>query len=407
MKLLDSTLGMQKTSTASLWFPVRNPAGAAVLLCCALLWLAGCNVLRTYDAVQMSPADWYMFGGNVERMSATDHEVRPPLKEVWEYDTNGGFAKYSAAVVDSLVVVGSLDGELHVVRIGSGKRVGTVDLGSAIAGTPVVWENTIYVPLTRSGNNLVAYDLLRGGVSWRVEIGDIETSPLLVENRMYVTSMQGELISVHRVDGMIEWRFHIPAAFKSIRSSPAADDRAIFFGADDGVLYAVRASSGTLLWKFQTHGSVVASPSVHGGKVFVGSSDKTFYCVDADSGRLVWKKDLGSAMYNAAAVSSDRLFLTTTDGRVICLDALSGNTFWTFRAEGVISSSPLLSGSVLYVGSLDKHLYALDALTGRLVWDQKFPSRIRTAPVVWNDYVILLLEDRTVVALKPEGGRPS
>jgi len=384
--------------------PARRFMPAAAVFCVLTCGVIACNVLRMYDAVRMGPEDWYMFGGNMGRMSATGREIRPPLREAWEYDTNGGFAKYSAAVVDSLVVFGSLDGELHVVRIKNGKRVGAVDLGSAIAGTPVVWENTVYVPLTRNENNLVAYDLLRGGVAWRAQTGDIETSPLLVGNKIFVTSMQGELIRLHRIDGTIDWRYHIPSRFKSIRSSPAADDGAVFFGADDGALYAVEASSGTLLWKFQTGGSVVATPSVYKGRVYCGSSDRTLYCLDADSGKLVWKIDVGSTMENALAVGPDRLFLTTTDGHVLSVDAQSGKSLWTFQAGGVISTSPLLTGNVLYVGSLDKHLYALDATTGRVLWDEAFSSRIRTAPVLWEDTMILLLEDRTVVALKQEGG---
>lgn len=381
----------------------RYPFFAVMSL--VVLSVIGCNVLRMDDAVQVRYNDWIMYGGNEQRTHAATGEVQPPLMQVWEYDVDAGFGSGSVTIAESLIFVGNLQGELHVVRIGSGKRVGSVDLGSAIVGAPIVGGEMIYVPLTRNGENLVAFNLLRGAPDWRARIGDIETSPLLIDHRLYVTTMQGELLCVNQGEGATVWTFAISSIGKrkAIRSSPASDGNTIFFGADDGRFYAVRREDGKLVWSFAARGSIFSTPSIWNDKVYFGSTDRTFYCLDAASGSLIWKQDVGSPFYGSPAVDQSHVFAAAADGRVFCFDAVSGEIRWTFRTKSVVNSAPLISGSVLYVGSLDRNFYAIDIVSGRLLWSQPFQSRIKASPVVWHDFLVVLLEDGTIVCLKSQG----
>lgn len=370
-----------------------------------LACLAGCSVLRMYEPLRLMPGDWIQDGGNPQRTNVAQYVVRPPFVRAWEYDAGAGFANASAAVAESLVFVGTLRGELHVIRIGTGRRVGSTDLGVAIAGTPTLSSDVVYVPLTRSEENLIAFNLQRAGTDWRLKVGDIETSPLLIDNRLYVTTMQGELVCVNRVDGAVAWKFRIPGErLKAIRSAPAADKGSVFFGADDGNVYAVGQRDGKLLWTYRTNGSILATPSVRDGKVFVGSTDKTVYCLDADSGALVWKHDMGSRLYGSQAVGGEHVFVGGADGSVRCLVSSSGRVLWSFQAQSVVSAGLLLCGEILYVGALDRHLYALDAGTGKVLWTEEFPSRIKAPPVAWGDFLIVLLEDHSVVGLRTQQG---
>lgn len=385
----------------------RSLAIRFVVLVASLI--GSCSVLRLYDPVKIQPEDWVMYGGNVQRTHVANYTVRLPLIQVWEYDTNAGFGNNSVAVADSFVFVGTLQGELHVVRIGTGKRVGSTDLGSAIVGMPVVAGELVYVPLSRNDDNLVAFNLQRGALAWRVKVSDIETSPLFIENKLYVTTLRGELLCLERFSGEIAWRFEIPSHdhLTSIRSSPAADAETIFFGADDGKLYAVRMQDGKLLWAFATGQSIVATPSVSDGRVFFGSTDNSFYSLDASTGKLVWTRNVGSRFLGGQVVDRGRVFVGTADGRVYCFDANTGDILWRFQTGSVISAAPLSSGSMVFIGSSDKHLYALDAMSGQLEWSKEFTSRIKTSPVAWRNYLIVMLEDRRVVAFQSQGETPS
>ena len=73
-------------------------------------------------------------------------------------------------------------------------------------------------------------------------------------------------------------------------------DGVLFFGSDDGHVYAVDSASGRQRWKFRTGGPVAASPALAGGRVFVGSYDGRFYALDARTGELLWKFNTGGGV---------------------------------------------------------------------------------------------------------------
>jgi outer membrane protein assembly factor BamB len=53
----------------------------------------------------------------------------------------------------------------------------------------------------------------------------------------------------------------------------------VYFGSDDGNLYALHAQTGTKVWNFTTNGSIQSSPAVANGVVYFGSDDGNLYAV--------------------------------------------------------------------------------------------------------------------------------
>lgn len=378
---------------------VKRALHTSILLSLAL---AGCSYLRLQQIAPPASGDWTMYGGNIGRTNAARTEIDPPLKAAWEYDASAGFGPYSGAISGGYLFVGNLAGEVHVIEIATGRPVGSCDFGTSIAGSPIIDRGEMYVALSRSDESVLAYNLVTGTVDWRAKVGDIETSPLLIGRKLYVTTMQGTLVCIDCSDGRIAWTFSLPARVRTriIRSSPASDGERIIFGADDGALYAVGADDGALQWSAKTGATIVASPSVALGKVFVGSLDKTFYAFDARTGARVWKQPLGSNIFASQAVNDRSVFVGTSGHYVYSLDAQTGSIVWRAATTSVVNSPPLVSGSVVYVGCLDKTLYAYAAGTGELLWQTKTDGRIKTMPLASNDILFVLAEDRSVLAFK-------
>ncbi|MGH9631234.1 MAG: PQQ-binding-like beta-propeller repeat protein, partial [Bryobacteraceae bacterium] len=63
-----------------------------------------------------------------------------------------------------------------------------------------------------------------------------------------------------------------------IDSSPAVTDGRIFFGSNDGHLYAIDAAKGTKVWEFDAGAPISASPAIAGSRIVVGSQDGVIYC---------------------------------------------------------------------------------------------------------------------------------
>jgi len=60
----------------------------------------------------------------------------------------------------------------------------------------------------------------------------------------------------------VKWKF---ATGGRVVASAVARDAIIYFGSDDGNLYAVDAATGRQIWKFTSAGPVSSTPAVDGG----------------------------------------------------------------------------------------------------------------------------------------------
>src|SRR6266478_1607980 len=84
----------------------------------------------------------------------------------------------------------------------------------------------------------------------------------------------------------VKWKF--PTGDRII-SSPIFKDNVIYFGGDDGNVYAVDAATGRQIWKRATNGPVPATPAITDGMLYVGSYDGKFYALNAQTGAVKWK----------------------------------------------------------------------------------------------------------------------
>jgi eukaryotic-like serine/threonine-protein kinase len=187
----------------------------------------------------------------------------------------------------------------------------------------------------------------------------------------------------------VKWTF--PTGDRVV-SSPVWQDGVLYFGGDDGNVYAVDAASGRQLWKHATGGPVPASPAVADGRVLVGSYDGKFYALDARTGALQWKFATGGerrfeakglhgmqpakqtiadpfdVFLSSPVVAQGIVYFGSGDGHLYALAAATGELRWKFETGDVVHASPAYADGVVYVGSWDARLYAVDAATGREKW---------------------------------------
>jgi outer membrane protein assembly factor BamB len=366
------------------------------------LMLAGCAGLRVDRSLRPRPYDWLMYGGSEARTQRSFTEVAPPLERRWEYNALGGITA-SPLVRDSVVLVATLHGELQAVNLSNGKRIGYVVLESSVAGTPA-WDGLYaYVPLANAEESLVCLSLTRAQKAWGVSLGPIESSPLLLKDRLYVTTLDGIVYCVKKQDGMEVWKFEsAPKAIrKPIRSSPATDGRVLVFGSDEGTIFGLDIETGRLLWKHAVRASIFASTIIQDGKAIVGALDGVLHAVDVTSGKHLWLYETGSKIYGSAAANAEKVFVGSADGVLHAIDVRTGKEVWRFQTKSVINSAPLVAGGFLYFGSLDRTLYTLRTDTGEEVWRLPVEGRIKVPPVLWGRTLLVTYEDKYIAALKP------
>ena len=72
-------------------------------------------------------------------------------------------------------------------------------------------------------------------------------------------------------------------------------------GPRTGILYALNASTGALLWKYTTGVLLDSSPAVANGVVYVGSYDENLYALNASTGALLWKYTTAGRLFLAGS----------------------------------------------------------------------------------------------------------
>ena len=226
----------------------------------------------------------------------------------------------------------------------------------------------------------------------------------------------------------LAWAFSL-GSVANARSQPAVADGRVFVGTEAGVVFALDAATGCMLWQFKAdlpvRTSVVASKSA----IFVGDVAANVYAADAATGTRLWKTHVDE--HKAAVVTgAPQLYrgvlyvpvssyestlpldpaygCCTFRGSVVALDAAKGNVIWktytiddTAKATGKSKSGAQTKGPSgapvwstptiderldrLYVATGNNYsdpvtprsdaVLALDRRTGKILWSRQFSPR--------------------------------
>ncbi|HVO88409.1 MAG TPA: PQQ-binding-like beta-propeller repeat protein [Casimicrobiaceae bacterium] len=232
----------------------------------------------------------------------------------------------------------------------------------------------------------------------------------------------------------IKWTF--PTGDRIV-SSPVYRDGTLYFGGDDGYVYAVGAIDGRQRWKHKTGGPVASTPAIAGDLLYVVSYDGKLYALDVRSGVPRWIfrtqgerrfeakglhgfqprnqtiADPYDVFLSSPVVADEAVFFGSGDGNVYALDARSGALRWTFRTGDVVHASPAYADGVLFFGSWDSYFYAVDVRTGMEKWrfhggeDPLAHNQVgfQSSPAVVNGVVYVGCRDSNLYAIDATTGK--
>jgi outer membrane protein assembly factor BamB len=157
------------------------------------------------------------------------------------------------------------------------------------------------------------------------------------------------------------------------------DHGRVFFGSQNGTVYALNAHNGDVAWVYHAGGAVKASPTLANGILYFGDYSGHVQALDERTGRRIWDSGSGGALlgsgtfYSTVAAMYGRVFLGNTDGRVYAYDAFTGQLDWAVQTGAYVYASPAVVnapglGPTVYVGSYDGTFYALNARSGQIEW---------------------------------------
>ncbi len=232
----------------------------------------------------------------------------------------------------------------------------------------------------------------------------------------------------------IKWRF--PTGDRVV-GSPVSSGGVIYFGGDDGNIYAVDAETGHQLWKHVTGGPAPSTPAVVDGTLYAVSYDGKLHALDARTGGVRWKFATGGErrfeakgihgmqpknqtiadpfdiFLSSPVVAQGAVYFGSGDGNLYAVDVASGEQRWKFQTGDVVHASPAYANGVLFFGSWDSYFYAVDAATGQEKWrfhggeDPAIHNQVgfQSSPAVVDGVVYTGCRDAQLYALDAATGK--
>jgi len=238
----------------------------------------------------------------------------------------------------------------------------------------------------------VLYLLVRGaggaGSNWVFEapshaLPHFAVTPAFI----YVAWPDGHLIALQTATGRPTAEapvFSVPEAFNA---TPTVEEHTLYLGSDAGILRALNARTGQLVWDRDTGGPIRCQPLVISGRLFVGNGSGLVYCFRT-GGAKMWSRQLEDGISGQPALVGRQLIVATVRGAIYALDFGTGKTLWRQDLQSPDVPTPIFSPvtaapPVVLIGSDDGYLYVLDAATGRPAREPYYTAGlVREAPAI-------------------------
>lgn len=204
-----------------------------------------------------------------------------------------------------------------------------------------------------------------GKLDWSTSLGDgigISASPILAAGRVVVAGDRGEIAALNAIDGSAEWSIELGTP---VLSTPSTDDESIYVATTRGRFVKLRAEDGSEEWSFGGPDSTVylTSPAVDGDHVVFGASDGQVRAIGASSGRELWSSNVDAAVTAPPLLAEEFVFVGTMKSMLFALDRNTGAEVWRYELDGRMKSAFAAKGGMLVVLAEPRSVYLFESPT--------------------------------------------
>lgn len=246
--------------------------------------------------------------------------------------------------------------------------------------------------------------------------------PIVAAGRIYTMDTESEVRAFSIEDGDRIWSTDLEDEIDDdghIGGGLAYERDRVFVATGFGVVFALNATTGEIIWSENTKIPLRAAPTVRGGRVFIITVDNTLIALDARDGSTLWTHSgaqetasiLGSA---SPAVESGIVIVPYTSGELYALRSDTGRVLWQDnlvsirRTDAVASLSqirgrPLIDRGRVIAISHAGVMAAIDLRTGRRIWSRQIGGA--ESPWVAGDFIYTITNDNELIAVSRDDGK--
>jgi outer membrane protein assembly factor BamB len=313
-------------------------------------------------------------GNSIDSFVALDSESGNIL---WQFPIRNG-TESGATVDGNGVYFGASDGQVYGLNKATGRPLWTFPTRVENLSSPLVVDGILYV---LSGNNIVyALDAKTGKQLWLYNRGDVSslsirggTRPALYKGTLYVGFSDGYLTALNPRDGSLNWERKLTThvRFVDIDATPVIDDEFIWVSSYDGALFCLSRADGQVVWRLDDGGAVPVT--IQGDNLYYASLNHAVYALNKKTGAVRWKHSYEESygVPTQPVLYRGLVLFGTSGGDLIALSELNGNMLSSYRPGSGIFATPLLNAKdgELFVFSNQANLHSL-----KIAWKRKGES---------------------------------
>lgn len=238
-----------------------------------------------------------------------------------------------------------------------------------IESLPAVGGETVYVAYLRyeGYGGVCAFNANNGMRRWcYTREGLSPLGPLIIaQGRLYVSFDNHTLICLDANRGKLLWSFEGPEA--NLLAAPVIAGNQLL-AAWGNSLYSLDAARGELNWAKPLEATIeMSSPKIDNGVLYVGSREGLLLAIQARDGSVLWRLDLQSGALNTSPVidrATRTVWIGSASNELLGVSMEGGGVLARFSVAkdsslGFWRNTPALSAGRLFIGSTNKNFYAI------------------------------------------------
>lgn len=345
-------------------------------------------ILLTQSACSMLDPIANLFGDDDVEQPAElqDFEQELRLNRRWSVNVGDGQGRFynqlTPAIDREFIYAASADGTVVAINRADGDVVWRNRTDKAISGAVGAAAGMVLFG-TREAE-VFALDQISGNELWSAAVSsEVLSAPQTNGDIVVLQTVDGKLVGLEAVTGEQRWIYEttIPALTLRGSSKPILTGNTVIAGFSNGMIAAVNADNGFLLWEervaipqgrydiervIDVDGDLMLS----GSTVFASSYQGNLMGFDVQSGRIVWGMEASS--YHGLAQGFGNIYYVNDESHLIALRSNSDQVVWEnddLRLRSL--TAPRTLTNYVAVADFEGYLHLLSQVDGHFV------SRVR------------------------------
>ena len=192
----------------------------------------------------------------------------------WDLET-ADQVRCGITIAGNKAFVAGCDGGLHLINLDTAKEESSVDIASPTGVTPAVLGNMVYAGSEQSG--FLAINWKTSKLEWNFDTdgAPVRSSASVTKDRVVFAAQNRTVFCVDPINGKQLWAQTLKS---KVETSPLVIGNRVFIGSNSGQFCELNLIDGSIVWQKQLEGGILGSPAIAYGKLVIATDRGLVYC---------------------------------------------------------------------------------------------------------------------------------